>query len=446
MIIKDGSSIDVEIISLVELLSLIKDINPDLYKALQDNPNAQKYKFYKARYKFGDPILSNGVLYFSKFGMNGSVAFNDKSMPDHMAHDLEYNAKTEDPLAVFLNNTSESYYYKAGVPLDPELLHPGSIIGIPRAINPINMRSSILARDLNAGCRSIFMLNRIGDAKLYSKIEKNDSAKIHVPNNSNEHYKTFVDIVNLKGNNWFCEVVYFSREFINDLNKPELATLNVCLNRIYTSKYNVKHNLANKWNILYFMDIEKENVLSKYNYLHLNVIKHLLFVSAKSDLALEPATNNDKIPLQVLSKFFREEYGVFNPVIMQPANFDYTDPLQKPVYLSMHYTKILMETLENKGKKTNLTVLSEIQYLHARYDRAIKEDKDLLDSILHDFADKIEIKYFHTRASELANRYIDRVDDILIDDIRFNCVDNSENLETLRGSHFFYGGIVLKKL
>ena len=160
LIAKNGKHLNINKISFDELLLLTEKLQPQFYHALSMLKNKDEYVFYKAKYKFGDPILQDTKIYFSS-NDGQSMAIDDPDLPDDLVADLIYDVKTEDPLAMFLNKVSEAYYAKDNDAINSILLSKGSFIGIPRALNTTKTRSSIADKNINAGCKSIFMLPKI---------------------------------------------------------------------------------------------------------------------------------------------------------------------------------------------------------------------------------------------------------------------------------------------
>lgn len=440
---KDGKELNVTQLSIVDVLAEIEYLQPQLYAALKNTQMQKDYICYKARYKFGEKILHNGVIHISDMEGN-SIPVSDSSLPDQLIEDLTYNPKIHDPLAIFLSKASEAYYLKNNIVADSFLLQPGSVIGIPRALNPLDTRSSISKREINAGGRSLFLLTKISDRKVYQKISKLQGIDLDIPISYDQHWNTFVQLTKKLQSDWFCEVIYFSRDFIKDLKNPEMAQINVSFNNIHTATYDMKHNNANIWNVLYFMSIEKDNQLYKYNANYINVIKHIFMIYANSDIGYAPIADDDLCPTKDIQDFFCKAYGLINPIIMQPVTFDYKNSDQLPVYLSLNYKDVMTNTLDKHGKKTNLAVLAEIKYLLGVYCKDILEDKSFSDTMLFDLVKHVETLFFHSHPD--SSGIADDMKKILLTDKRFNCHDNIDNFEAIKNSMFFSGCICLNIL
>lgn len=441
--IKDAKQLNVTRLTIADILLEIKDLQPQLYNSLKNTKMSKEYFCYKAKYKFGEKILHNGNIYISD--VNGeSISINDQTLPTDLRRDLTYDAKIHDPLAIFLNKTSEAYYMKNNIVADSILLNPGNIIGIPRALNPLETRSSISTREINAGGRSLFLLTKISDRKIYQKISRINGIDLDTPISYDQHWHTFVQLTKNLQSDWFCEVIYFSRDFIEDLKKPEMAQVNVSLNNIHTSNYDMKHNNANIWNTIYFMSIEKDNLLYRYNTNYVNVIKLIFMVYANSNVAYAPVVNDDMCPAKLIQDFFREFYGLTNPIIMQATTFNYKNIEQLPVYLSLNYNEIMTNTLDKNGKKTNVSILSDIKHLLGIYCKDILEDKNFSESTLLNLVKHVDTIFFHSHAD--ANGELTDMKRILQSDKRFNCEESVDNFEAIKNAGFFSGCIALNLL
>lgn len=438
---KNISNFNLQIITLKELSVFIRTLQPELSRALEDISLNKNYNCYKAIYRYGETILKNGVIHLTNDNGN-SIPLNHDSIPLEIKNDLIYDSKVEDPLSIFLNKISEALILKDNYIVHSTLLKPGSVIGIPRALNSSNTRSSISSYEINAGGRSMFMLTKISDHKIYQRILKLHNFNLNVPLSYEEHWPTFVQIAKNLSSDWCCEVIFFSRAFINDLKNPEMSSIYIGLNKIYTSSYNIKHNNSSIWNMLYFMGIENDNLLFKYNTNYINIIKHIFMVAANSEIGYAPAIDDEMAPVKIINKFFREIYGVSNPIIMIPTFFNYENDSQA-VYLSLNYQKILVSILDKSHKKTNLAILSQIKYIFGIYYKNIMNDINLSEIVLAELLKNIEVLFFHAQADGIEDNIIS-LHSIISSDERFNCTDNSNNFDAIKSAPFFNGAICLR--
>lgn len=437
-------NINIEILNLDELISHIEHLHPELVHAFKKSEISKKYRFYKAKYRYGDKILSKKDIYLS-LSDGGSVCINNAEISKELQEDLQYDTKTQDPLALFLTKISEAYFHKKNVLHSSSLLAPGNFIGIPRALNVGNSaRSTITDVEINAGCRSSFMLSKISHKNVYKKISKITGIDISVPTSYENHWPSFVDIANALNSEWCCEVIYFPRNFIEDLKTIELAPINVGLNNIHTKTYNIKHSAGNIWNLLYFAELEKDKLLQKNNLFYLDIVKHLFMLSANSAIGFQPATSDETAPNSVIQDFYKTKYGLENTLIMEPTTFNYKLPDQKPVYLSLNYQDIMTKSLDKSKKKTNLSILNEIQYLHNLYLQYIAKESSLRDSSLYELTKQVCIDHFHSYSLDSTTNHIINIENIFLEDERFS--NSHADLESIKTAAFFRGGIRFKKI
>lgn len=448
MLIKNGKKLRLSRILITELLPLLELIKPELYSVLKTiNLLDNDYHFYKASYRFGDKILHNKELYFTTED-GESLNITNEVIPNDIYNDLNYDLNIDDPLAMFLNKTSEGVILKDSEVIDSILLKSGDFIGIPRALNSGNIaRSTISNYEINAGCRSLFMLSKIGDKKIYQKITKILGYEISIPQSMEDHWQTFAEISNNQNFFWSCEVIFFPRRLIRDLSTQKLSLLNICLSNIHYNTYNMKHSHASIWNIIYFISIEKNKLLNKYNQQYLNIIRHIFMLCSNSAIGFAPITSNEPGPINDITKFFKTYYGLNSPIIMGPNTFNYMEKYQNPVYLSLNYQQIMLNANDvNKYgiKKTNISILSDIKYLYGVYEKYIREEKKLNQSILFNIVNNIKIEYFNLHNNTRQNSGLINCEQIINGDSRF--AEIGYELNAVQTSSFFNGGIKITKI
>ena len=154
---KNGESISLIKLSAEEAVALIAPLQPEFANILMFT-DLDKFPCYKASYPFGSPIINSGKCYLP-LSNGSSIEFNDPDLPDELACDLNYDILTEDPLALILTKYSDLYLPIGNTIMPHAVIHPGEMIGIPRAVN--SNADSSLGWNLNAGGRYMFMLSRV---------------------------------------------------------------------------------------------------------------------------------------------------------------------------------------------------------------------------------------------------------------------------------------------
>lgn len=438
------NKIMLEVLNSNELMEILSIKNSEFFDIMSSVELPQEsLKFYKATYQFGDNIINNQNLFFT-LEDKSSIAITSDLFPQEIANDIIGNNTLNDPLGLIINKGAEIYLDNDLMHTD-SLLYPGNFIGIPRALDPENKsRSSIMSYNLSAGCRSVFMLEKISNRQIYKNIFRTSGFDIEAPDDFLDHWKTFASITNNLKNEWKFEIIYFSRSFIDLLHQSKYSHLYIYLNKIYSKSYSVKHSTFNLWQVLYFMTTEKHSLSTKYNPLYANAIKHIFMVAANAAIAFQPATSNMMLPLETVQTFFKNHYGLDNPVIMEPTYFDYHK--DEPVYLSLNFHSSFHSVVDKSVKRTKIAILEDIKYLFDKYLSNCMDEKFLKVSSLNELVKNVDFSYFHNSIDIKLSKHISMAQSILDEDSRFiTNLSTSNTHEKLAQSLFFSGGIMIRK-
>lgn len=432
-------------IDLESFLSIIRNISPDLHNTiLKCKEICAEFYFYKASYKFGDQIIHNKQLYLS-LESGSSISLDDASITEELRLDLMFDPETEDPLGIIIEKSIEIFQNRNDKTLNNKLIFPGEFIGIPRALNHGNVnRSSINSNELIAGCADIFMPAKIGDRKTYSNIQKLHNFIINTPQSIKDQCKTFSQIAHSFKSEWNCEIIFFPRKFIKKIQDSEFSQIYVTLNNIHTSKYDLTHNVSNMWNLIYFMGLENSNFLLKQNQSLLNSVKHIFMTTVGAAVGFKPMTSDESAPVSLIKNFYNNYYKANNDIVMAPTLFDYQDPQQKPIYLSLNHQEPMINALDPTRKKTNIQILLDLKYIFERCKNFVTKDEDLNKSMLCKILNSITFDFFHSHVNKEKKIYdgIISLEEAIQNDERF---DAPNTLNTLKSSLFFIGGIKISR-
>lgn len=437
---KSGKSIVVEEVNWNYVIKKSLLINPELAEMMTLIGDDANYKFYKASYQFGDPIIDNGNCYLS-LATGGSIAFNDPDMPEQVRQNLSYN-EIEDPLGLILNKSSE--FYLSDVKVEPKsIIHAGQLFGIPRAIddNTHDNSTSVRALNLNAGSRSLFMLSGIGNSTCHSKLQEHYGIKSPTPDSSQDHWAVFADIAKMANFPWRCEIIYFSRNWINKLKSDAWALLAKRLMLQHRASYSIWHKVEDVWNRA-FQDIEQEKELTKHYPLQsLIIAKQLFMLSANIMPGFRPAINDDSAPISAIKEAYSNIYYYktgqqkYSIIIMELAKFD----MQKgdPIYFSLNQSIFKQNYLDASNKKSQITLLDEIRLATDNYLKIILKNKSHIKS-LYDMAKTTTFSFYHTNPDDYTKIF--PAESLPNDDSRFK-----QNEEFPYNSGFFKGCVKISR-
>lgn len=395
----DDRNIKIEKLDWNRALQLIKKIKPELSLLLkQISINTDDLFFYRASYAFGDKIIGDKQTFLS-LENGGSIALVDKRIPEEISLDLCYDQERENPLGLVLSKTSELYMGAEALDYSSKLLRTGDFFGVPKALDSENPdRSSILNFNLNAGGRSLFMLPKISDNILYLKACQSLKLSIPSPQKTDEHWQIFVALATQLKSNWECEILYFSRKFIQALRLKEFSELSLYFYKTHAASYNAWHSMANIWQ-KELESINHKKLLAKYNQNLFNIIKYIFMSSANSEIGFAPLLDNDQAPVGEIQDFYKYAYGLENPIVMGVQKFNYKNNDELPIYISLNQRNTLLENINSSGKHTNISALSDIIYLNNSLREDILNDNVNSNNSLKNLIELTKITYFHNSPS-----------------------------------------------
>lgn len=394
---KDGRLIAIEKLNFREAETAISPLSPDLTKIMRHLDNG--CVFFKASYRFGDKIINDRKCYLPLVD-GGGIAFDDPDFPDELRQDLNYNDE-EDPLGMILSKNSESYLLGNNEVQPHGIIHPGQMFGIPRAIDSEtnHTSTSALELNLNAGSRSLFMLSKISDQIYHAKIQEHYGITLAAPITPQDHWNIFVAIANQANSPWRCEVLYFSRPWINQLKSDEWAAVAKRLIQIHRSSYSLWHKVGESW-LKAFNEIEREKKLAKYYPMQsINVAKQLFLLAAGITPGFKPTMNEDSAPINLIIDAYTNVYDKLAkqrhiPVIMEAAKFEMES--NHAIYYSINHAISTPEDLEASKNKSQIARIDEIRKIAESYTKAILEEKSNVES-LYSIAKTTEFSYYHNK-------------------------------------------------
>lgn len=443
MLTKNNKTLAIKEITWDNVVDKLTSINPSL-AAIMDKlkKSSNGYTFYLASYQFGSKIISDKKT-FLPLENGDSIAFDDKQLPDSLLEDLKYDSITEDPLGIILNKTSEFYLMGENRIQPHGIITPGQMFGIPRAIDNSPNTSSVLELNLNAGCRSIFMLPKIGDQINHNRLQEKYDIKSAPPTSPQEHWNVFVELSKQVDCPWRSEIIYFPRNWINNLKNEEWAALEICLIHLHRKSYSIWHKVSDIWDKA-FHEIEQEKLLNKhYPMQSLITSKQLFKITADVIPGFRPATSNESAPISLLAEMYSNTYNKlakikYKPIIMEPCKFKSQN--EEPIYYSLNYATFTENHLESSKKKSQIALLEEIRTITELYSKGIIETKRDIKS-LYDIANNVTFTYYHTNPENY--NHIKNITLLAEEDKR---LAPNENEEFPNNASFFKGCIKISKL
>lgn len=436
---KDGRILNVEELSADKVNLILQQLLPD-FAEIMESYDLNDFKFYKASYPFGSNIINNNKCYLP-LADGSSIEFNDSTLPDSLAQDLNYNPINEDPLAVVLSKNSELFMPSGDRIMSHAIIHPGELFGIPRAVDPkgIPPSSSSLIWNLNAGSRYLFTLSRATSKVKHSKLQKSHEVREEAPSSSEKQWAIFVEIARYEKSSWSSEILYFPRKLIDKLKEHEWSKMANHLQLIRRASYNVWHNTMLLWDAS-FNSIEHRAKISHYSSYAFSTARQLFLIAANSALGFRPATNEDSAPISLIKDVYNNIYGLtedgHSDVIMEPADFK-SDKDQLPIYYSLNYPLLAKHNPETFKGKSLITLLDNVERITRAYQRYIPTNEPSIPSLI-DIVNSTEFAFFHSMSDQQVYKNILNNAIIAEEDSRF--IKNQHG-EFAEHSQFFKGCI-----
>ena len=368
----DEKKLDIEEISWKEIAHIVKAINAPLHNMIETLPVTSKYKLYKSRYRYGDPIITRGNLELPIQG-GGTVNLKDENVPSILKRQLGYKTV---PMGLILTKSIEVFFETKRYVIPSKIFTPGKIFGLWEAFDPTPPESLVNIWNLTAGARTICMLPSISDAILYKKLQREFNLNMtSAPNRLVMHHKLFSELskhIDIKQQQWFCEVLFLGEEWLTS-NASFQNFENYLLKQAWMQSYNCRSKMED-----FNEEITERNWKPKpYN---IAIIKHLLAIGDGIYPAFVPAKNDENAPVSFIQDCIVNNYLLkdYAPIIMQPEHMSSVE--------QTHYFSLSIPTqLEHldKGRKNDTIVNNLVE---------IKRMMDLLLSMKHS---NIKCEFFH---------------------------------------------------
>lgn len=442
--LNDEATLNLEILPWNKAHKLLKTINPQLIKLMEAYDN-DDLVFYKASYKFGNKVFCDGKCYLPL--TNGQeIELNSTNFPQDWYDDLLYDINKEDPLCIILTRESELYLETGARVMSHAIVKPGHIFGIPRAIDPIEVQDpsrSSLSWNMNMGARSVFFLSKISAKTKHEKLCKNIRIKSNAPENIEDEWQVFKEIILKLEHGWSGEVLYFSRKFVERLKQAEYFQLANYLMVLHRSTYNIWHNTALIWNTI-FSQIEQKKHLTHYSMYSIFTARQLFLIAANSAVGFKPIVNENSIPATILKQVYEEYFGFLDAkqsdCMMQPANL--TDEDGDAVYYSVNIPMLAEYTPDTFKGKSLISLLEEVRYIVKIYQETIMHEHAQVES-LYKVAKTTEFTFYHAgKSDDFIYKDIFAIDELIKIDQRFLNAGNKMFADT---ASFFKGCIRISK-
>lgn len=374
-----GKALNVIEVSWEDVRHDVQRVDRHLANMIDDVSKKTGHKLYKARYCYGDRIVTHGKFHLPlKDG--GTVPLKE---PDVATILQKHLGRKSVPMGLILTNSVEIFFETKRYVVPSKLFGPGKLFGLWEAFDPDPLDSLVSIWNLTAGARTICMLPSISDAVLYKKLQREFALSSTMPPSKLlEHHHLFTELsrhIVDEEQKWYCDILFFSDDWLHS-NQNLLNFENYLLRQAWSQSYNCRSKMDYdiSWETLH-EEITMRNWKPRpYN---IAIIKHLLAIADGIYPAFIPAYNNEAAPIDFIQDCIVNIYQLkdYEPIIMQPSHFGKLD--------KTHYFSLAMPTqLEHLARsRKNATVSSDLL--------EIKRMTDLLTSMGHS---ALTCDFFHS--------------------------------------------------
>ncbi len=397
---KDGQLAEVERLTWSEASVLLRHINSNLVKIINEIDPNPGYYLYKASYHFGAQIIYDSDVYLPLINKE-AITFNDPLLPQQLSEDLSYDDKVSNPLGIMLNRNSEFYLSMGNRIMPHMLIGPGEIFGLARILDnvfrpdPASPSSiSAFGYNLNAGARSVFLLPKITESISHNKLKKQFDLTTTKPTGLEDHWSIFKEISDKSDCSWRADVLFFSNKWISQLGEAKWKPLLIYFSQIFRTSYSIWHNIQG-WEAT-FSKIEQDKLLNSYfSQYALDTAKHLFTIAANRAPGFSPAIDDISAPVELMKDVYTNAYGLVDywPIIMESTRFDKNKG--QAVYYSLNYATLPKYNPETFKGKTIVNLLDEVQYSIEIYQDSILNSSYSKANSLYNAALAVEFSCYH---------------------------------------------------
>lgn len=391
----------------------VHQINPDLATVIDKLNPSKEHHLYLAKYPYGTKIVDNGTLRLPL--INKSTISREKLPEDsQIRKDLSYASV---PTGLVLNKSFEAYFETTSRIMPSKLYGSGTFFGLWELFDCGTINTKGLW-SVSAGARSLFMLPKISDSIAHERLRRDYDVREHAPHSLLEQQAIFQEIANYCDSDWRCEVLFFSRKWIdfdnNNLNSLQLQ--NYWLRTVWDQSSNCRRlmNYNVSWEI-FSREVSRKHL--KIRPYITNTIKHLVSISEGSFPAFVPVENDIVAPIDEIVTAYLNTYLLKNyyPILMRPKHLG---PGETGYY--SFYFPTLLEMAPRS--KISGSVISDL-----------KELKRLIELFMLSTGINFKLEFYHTERDKLNE--IQHSSAIPIADKRFDIdkFDFPENSPFFRG-------------
>ncbi|MFN3234923.1 MAG: hypothetical protein ACE365_05885 [Gammaproteobacteria bacterium] len=373
----------------------VSKVNPSFAKAIDAVSPSSALKLWRVRYPFGAEIIQNGILQLPNKQGN-IVSINDDSIDKSLRESLYM--PTGMPMGIVLDKSIEIHHQLNENIVPFWLKTTGQIFALSTSLQPLGTSGNTGSMwQITSGARSLIMLPKISQSGGYKRLKRQFNIKSAMPITLQEQWNLFRDLTNSPGfkTDWHCEVLFFSREWIENINAKDGAWDQLRLYLLDTAWKDTAFIREERvLDYMFSCGLLNKNV--RPNPYLATVTKNLYSIALGAYPAFKVATNEVAAPIHEIQKIFLYLYELrFSPTMMHLSLFHQK---QCPsIYYSLEYP-LLSSFLPKSRKAANkLNDLREIKYIQNVTKAFIMEDAfSMKDTLIYKKIKRAFFNYYHS--------------------------------------------------
>lgn len=388
----------IEILTWAEARRSVAKANKLLAAVIDTIDPPQKCALYRARYRYGQPILKRGVLQVPT-PAGELVSIDSLLANSSIRKDLDYSLSAM-PIGMVLNHSLELCLKSVDREILYALFNPGHIFGLWGCLDAEYACEGGAMWDVISGARSIFMLPKITDGAGHRRLQHELGISAARPKVLQDQWNVFVDIANTQTEEqaWFVEVIFFSGEWFKHRKDSTWMPFYYYL---YEHAWKISAFARNReiYDFI-FSTVCKTRNLKPDPYLS-DTVKYLMQIGLQESPGFAPAQDDSAAPIGFIQQVYQQVYQLKNyaPIMMQPS---YLSPGAAVFYSFQCPT---LKDFAPKGRKlaSKFFDLREIHHLLKVLTEEILKNQfqqECYRTSLFRLMERMEFRYFHTDANE----------------------------------------------
>ena len=374
-------------------------VNPALAEEIDKLSPDDSFKIVKARYRYGQEVLKNGVLCLPDQDGYSRERSADEIHPEIRAALFSNDPNFSMPMGLTLNNSMELFLSFNNRIIPFSIMYPGKIFALWGVLDLGHSYQAGQIWSINAGARSVFILPKISEITSFWRLKKEFGLKEEMPRALEEQWNIFAELAQRQTKDpWQLEVIYFSKKWLEQKSGSWELFRSFLMTTVWNSTGFVRNNIIFEF---IFSSARQSKKLKLDPYLA-DTIKHLYGINSGFYPGFVFADDDMLAPINFLQKVFASIYELkYAPTFM---HLDYLGRTNKDCYYSLQLPTLVEFAPKNRTETTNILGLHQINTtIQQFFSYIIKDRPDLHQGPIFDWVKNAHPIYFHYRPKKFTD-------------------------------------------